>query len=100
VDGLDPGEQLGDLVHAAPVGTLPVAPLLAVDRTELARRPVGPLIPDRDPVLVKEGDVGGSLEEPDQLDHYLPERHPLRRHKGEPVEPVTADLTTAPPPRP
>ena len=59
-------DDFGELVDTAAVGRTPVAPLRAVDATKVAIV-VGPLIPDRDLVLVEILDVGLALDEPQQL---------------------------------
>src|SRR5207342_868383 len=57
-----------DLVDLLAIGSRPAAPLLAVDRAELACG-IGPLVPDRDLVVLQVGDVGFTLQEPQQLMH-------------------------------
>ena len=56
-------DQIGDLVDMAPVGRLPVAPLLAVNRAEVAIG-IGPFVPDADLALFQPGDVGVAAQEP------------------------------------
>ena len=51
---------------SAPSAPLPIAPLRAVDAAEIAVL-VGPLIPDRDAVLVQVAHVGFAAEKPEQL---------------------------------
>ena len=55
-----------DLVDGATLGGAPPAPLRSVDGAEIAVR-IGPLVPDRDAVLLEVADVGVPLEEPEQL---------------------------------
>ena len=82
-------DDLRDLVDAAPVRRRPCAPLLAVDRPELAVL-VRPLIPDGHAVLAQPGDVGLAAQEPQQLvDHRAhvdllggDEREALRRDRS------------------
>ena len=57
---------LADLVDGLAVLGRPGAPLLAVDRAEIAAL-VGPLVPDAHAVLVEIFDVGVAGEEPEQL---------------------------------
>src|ERR1700712_2603782 len=46
-----------------PARPRPGAPLLTVDRAELARL-VGPLVPDRDPALLQPAHIGVATQEP------------------------------------
>src|ERR1700722_15062785 len=62
----DHGDDVGDLVDLAAVGRRPRAPLLAVDRSELAAL-VRPFVPDGNAVVVEVLDVGVAGEEPEQL---------------------------------
>ncbi len=59
-------QQLGDLVDRLAIGRRPAAPLVAVDRAEVAVL-VGPFIPDRHAVFLQVADVGLTFEEPQQL---------------------------------
>ena len=59
-------DHLGDLVDVPAVGGRPGAPLVAVDRPEVAVR-VGPLVPDRDAAVLQPLDVGVAAQEPQQL---------------------------------
>ena len=59
-------ERHADLIDGAPVGRQPGAPLLAVDRAQLAAL-IGPLVPDGDAVLAQPRDVGVAAQEPEQL---------------------------------
>ncbi len=78
-----------DLVDALPV---PVAPLVAVDRPEVAVW-IRPRVPDRRVIakilLVR---VGRSGEEPQQLAHDRLEQHLLGREQREPLAKVVAGL--------
>jgi hypothetical protein len=51
----------------AAVRRLPVAPLLAIDRAELARL-IGPFVPDAHPLILQPAHVGVAAQEPQQLD--------------------------------
>ena len=55
-----------DLVDLAARGRAPVAPLVAVDRAQLAVL-VGPLVPDRHAALLQPFHVGVAAQEPQQL---------------------------------
>src|SRR6266568_4075234 len=57
--------DVADLVDGARVGRGPRAPLLAVNRSELAAL-VRPFVPDRDAVLLEVLDVGVAAQEPEQ----------------------------------
>src|SRR5215470_16850692 len=59
-------DHIGDLIDAAAVRRRPRAPLVAVDRTEIAVL-VGPFIPDAHAVLVEIFDIGIAAQEPEQL---------------------------------
>src|SRR3546814_10195358 len=61
-------DQPLDLVDLAAVAGRPAPPLLAVHRPELAVG-IGPLVPDRDLVVLEVGSVGLALQEPQQLVH-------------------------------
>ena len=69
----------------------PVAPLLAVDRAELAAL-VRPFVPDPDPVLLQPGDVGLAAQEPEQFDDYRAQVELLGGQKREAVGKVEAHL--------
>src|SRR6185312_7200692 len=75
-------ERHADLIDAASVGRQPRAPLLAVDRPQLAAL-IGPLIPDADTLVMKPGDVGVPPQEPEQLADDRAQVDPLRRHQRE-----------------
>ena len=59
--------DLRDLVDVPAVRRRPAAPLHAVDRAELAVL-VGPLVPDRDAVLLQPAHVRVAAQEPEELD--------------------------------
>src|SRR4029079_4850141 len=80
-----------ELVDVARVRSRPRAPLVAVDRPEVARL-VGPLVPDRDAVLVEPGHVRVAADEPEQLADDRGHVHLLRRHEREAVAQVEAHL--------
>ncbi len=63
---MDLTDQLRDLVDMAAVRCRPAAPLIAIDRAQVAIR-VGPLIPDRDAVFLQISDIGRAGQKPDQL---------------------------------
>src|SRR5690606_11645964 len=89
----DLSNQLGDLVDVASVGSGPVAPLLAVDRPEVAVG-VGPFVPDADAVLLQVAHVGVALQEPQQLVHDRTDVQLLRRDEREAVGEVETHLVT------
>src|SRR6185503_7169588 len=64
--GGDVPDEVLDLVDFPPIGRAPVAPLVAVDRAELALV-VGPFVPDGDAVLLQPAHVGVAAQEPEQL---------------------------------
>src|SRR3954469_1222598 len=59
-------DQALDLVDLATVGGAPVAPLVAVDRAEVAAF-IGPFVPDGDAALLEPLDVGVAAQEPEEL---------------------------------
>ena len=63
---LDLLDDVRELIDGATVRRGQAAPLLAVNRAELAVL-IGPLVPDADAVLAQVADVGVALEEPQQL---------------------------------
>ena len=71
-----------DLVVGAALRTFPGAPLLAVDRAEVAVL-VGPFVPDRDAMRLQIGDIGVAPKEPDQFPDDRFEMEFLRRDEGE-----------------
>ena len=58
--------EVGDLINARAVRSGPVAPLCAVDPTEVAVF-VGPFIPNTDFVFAQVGDVGFAFKEPEEF---------------------------------
>ena len=74
---------LRDLVDVAAVGRRPAAPLVAVDRAELAVG-VGPLVPDRHAGRLQRAHVGLAAQEPEQLVDDRLGVHLLGRHQREP----------------
>ncbi len=84
--------QPGHLVHRAPVRGGPRAPLLAVDRAEVAGLGVGPLVPDRDAARLQPAHIGVSAQEPDQLGHHRLPVHLLGGEQGKAAGEVEADL--------
>ncbi|MPM20131.1 hypothetical protein SDC9_66560 [bioreactor metagenome] len=86
-DRLDHPGELVDRAAVLRVG--PGAPLVAVDRAEVAVG-AGPLVPDRDPVLMQPLDVGRALDEPEQFAEHRAGVHLLggqQREAGAQVEP-------------
>ena len=84
-------DGLGDLIDVPPVRRRPAAPLHAVDRAEVAVL-VGPLVPDRDAVLLQPADVPLAAQEPEQLLGDRGEVHLLRGDEREPLAQVEAHL--------
>ena len=80
--GPDLLDDLGDLVDVAAVGRRPGAPLVAVDRAEVAVL-VGPLVPDRDAAVLQPLDVRVAAEEPQQLGEDRPGVDLLGGHQRE-----------------
>ena len=89
--GPDLRDQLGDLVDVAPIRGDPVAPLLAVDRAEVAIL-VRPLIPNRDFAVLQPADVSVAAQEPQQLDDDRAEVKLLGREHGEALREIEAHL--------
>ena len=80
-----------DLVDQAAIRGFPAAPLLAVDRPEVAVF-VGPLVPDADAVRLEVGDVGIALQEPQQLVHDRLQVQLLGRHHREALGQIETHL--------
>src|SRR5262249_6670207 len=59
-------DDIGDLVDATAIGGRPRAPLMPIDRTEIAVG-VGPFIPNAHAMLVEVFDIGIAAQEPEQL---------------------------------
>ena len=59
-------QYLADLVDVTAIGRGPRAPLVAINRAEVAIR-FGPFIPDRDAVVLQVFDVGVALQKPQQF---------------------------------
>jgi hypothetical protein len=70
----------GDLIVCPPVRSLPAAPLLSINGTQIAVR-IGPFVPDGDAVRLEVGDIGVSAQEPDEFAHNRLEMKPLRRNE-------------------
>ncbi len=85
---LDRVDRLLDLIDALPA---PVAPLVAVDRPELAVG-VGPGVPDRRVLGQIILDVGRPAQEPQQLADHRREQHLLRGQERKPGAQVVARL--------
>src|SRR3954463_2610823 len=73
-------DQVPDLVDVTAVRGLPVAPLLAIDRAEIAFI-VGPLVPDADVAVLEPADVRVAAQEPEKLDDDRAEVQFLRRQQ-------------------
>src|SRR6185503_1737866 len=89
--GGDVPDEVLDLVDFPPIGRAPVAPLVAVDRAELALV-VGPFVPDRDAALLQPFHVGVAAQEPEQLVGDRLEVQLLGGEQGEAVAQVEAQL--------
>ena len=88
-------DEVGDLVDMPPVGGLPVAPLLAVDRPKVAVL-VGPFIPNADLALVEPADVGVAAQEPQQLGDDRTQMQLLRGEQREAIPEIEAHLGAEP----
>src|SRR5262249_19006832 len=75
-------DDLADLVDLAAFGRAPVAPLVAVDRSELARG-VGPFVPNAHAALLQPPHIGVAAQEPQELVDDGLEMQLLRREKRE-----------------
>ena len=84
-------DHVRELVDVPAAGRRPRAPLVAVDRPELAVR-VGPFVPDRDAVGLEVGDVRLAAQEPQELVHDRLRVHLLGREQREPARQVEAHL--------
>src|SRR5262249_28401453 len=73
------------------IDATPVAPLLAVDRAELAGL-IRPRIPDRGVLREIVVDIRGAAEEPQQLANDGRKQHLLRGHERKAIPQVVADL--------
>ena len=80
-----------NLIDDLAVVTFPGAPLLTVDGAELAVF-ICPLVPDADAVFLEVGDIGLSLEEPEQLMNDRAEVEFLGGEAGETFAQVKASL--------
>ena len=80
--GADLLDHLRDLVDVPAVGRRPGAPLVAVDRPEVAVL-VGPLVPDRDAAVLQPLHVGVAAQEPQQLGEDRPGVDLLGGHQRE-----------------
>ena len=80
--GADLLDDLRELVDVPAVGGRPRAPLVAVDRTEVAVG-VGPLVPDGDAAVLQPLHVGVAAHEPQQLAEDRPGVHLLGGHQRE-----------------
>src|SRR5690349_5735898 len=82
-------DRTADLIDGFAVRSRPRAPLLTVDGTELAAL-VGPLVPDRNAVLVEIADVGVASQEPQELVDDRAQVQLLRRHERKALAQVEA----------
>ena len=89
--GVDLVDEARDLIDAAAVRPLPVAPLLAVDGAEIAIL-VRPFVPNADLVVLEIGDVGVALQEPQQFDDDRAQVQLLGGDEREAVGKVEAHL--------
>src|SRR5262245_13425657 len=104
-DDLPPGvrvfadelDEVGDLVDVAAVGALPVAPLLAVNGTEVAGL-VRPFVADADVALFQPVDVGVAPKEPQQFDDDRSQMELLSGEEREAVGEIEAHLRAEPRP--
>ena len=87
----DLAQHPGDLIDGAAAGLLPGAPLLAVDRAEVAGL-VRPLVPDRHAVRPQGGHVGVPREEPEQFVNDRAQVQPLGGDQREARRQVEAHL--------
>ena len=85
-------DHFTDLVDGAAVLGRPAAPLVAVDRTEVAVL-IGPLVPDLDTALLKPANVCVSHEEPQQLKRQRLEVNLLARDEGKFPRQIIPDLS-------
>ena len=79
-------DDLRDLVDVPAVRSRPAAPLVAVDRPEVAVL-VGPLVPDRDATVLQPLHVGVAAQEPQQLREHRPGVDLLRGDQREALRP-------------
>ena len=84
-------DEIGDLVDDTAVGGFPGAPLLAIDRAEVAVF-VRPLVPNGDVVVVQVLDVRVAAQEPQQLVDDGAQMQLLGRQQGETLLQVKAHL--------
>ncbi len=84
-------DDLCNLVDDFAVGGAPGAPLRAVDRAEIAVF-VGPFVPDAHLVFAQVGDIGITLEEPEQFVNNRMQMQFLGRDQRESVGQVEAHL--------
>src|SRR4051812_25838131 len=88
-------DEVRDLVDVAPVRCLPVPPLLAVDRSEIAVL-VSPFVPDSDRSFLKPANVGVAAQEPQQYDDDRAQVKLLGRQQRESFRKVEAHLRAEP----
>ncbi len=88
---LDLADEPGDLIVGLAVGTGPRAPLLAIDRAEIAIG-VGPFIPDGNAIGFEIADVGIAVQEPDQFMHDRFQMQTLGGDERKPGAQIEPDL--------
>ncbi len=86
----------GDLVDRAAVGARPRSPLVTVNRTEITVF-VGPLVPDRDAVVLQPADVGVASQKPQQFVDDRPDVDSLGRQQREALGEIKSHLATEQP---
>src|SRR6185437_11711957 len=84
-------ERHADLIDGASVGCQPFAPLLAVNRSQLAAL-VGPFVPNADTLVAQPGDVGVAPQEPEKLVDDRAQMDPLRGDQRESLREIEAQL--------
>src|SRR4030095_1328003 len=84
-------ENLSHLVDLSAVGSGPRAPLLAVDRPQLAVF-ISPLVPDRNAAFLEVADVRLAAQEPEQLVNDRPRVQLLRSYERKTLPQVESHL--------
>ena len=91
-------DESDDLIEVTAVMGWPGAPLIAVNRSEIAVR-VGPLVPDVNAVFLEIGNIGIALEEPEQFMDDRLEMQFLRRQDRKAIGQIETHLVTEDRPR-
>ena len=92
--GQHPGQLIGAIAGIAAIGQpgrTEVAPLVAVDRAEIAVL-VRPFVPDADAVFLQVAHVGVAADEPQQLVNDRGQMQPLGRHQRKARREIKAHL--------